>query len=69
MSSICIKSSTQYLVLGVNGNADPSSKYGRTKVFKEFIANENLMNFLDLGMSNIPYIHESLRQIAVPPSI
>ena len=69
ISSICIKSSTQFLVLGGDWNADPSRKDGRTKLFKEFIANENLMNVLDLDIANVPYTYESSRQIGVPPSI
>ena len=68
ISSICIKSATQFIIIGGDWNADPIRKDGRTKLFTEFIANENLMNALDLNIANVPYTHESSRQDGWPPT-
>ena len=55
ISSLCLESTTQYIILGGDFNADPIRKDGRTKLLREFISQENLYNVLDLDIANIPY--------------
>ena len=55
ISSLCLESTTQYIILGGDWNADPGRKDGRTKLLREFISQENLYNVLDLDIANIPY--------------
>ena len=52
---LCLNSTTQYIILGGDWNADISRHDGRTKLFKEFIAQENLTNGLNLDLANVPY--------------
>ena len=57
ISSLCLKSPTQYIILGGDWNADISRNDGRTKLFKEFIAQENLYNVLESDIANVPYTY------------
>ena len=57
ISSICIKISTPYIVIGGDWNADISRNDGRTKLFREFILQENLYNPLNLNISKVPYTY------------
>ena len=61
VSNICIKNSTQHLILGGDWNADNNRNDLRSRLFKEFISNENLINCLELDISNIPYTYENSR--------
>ena len=61
VSSICIQSSTQHLILGGDWNADIARNDQRTKLFKDFILDENLINVLELDISNVPYTYENIR--------
>ena len=61
VSSICIQSSTQHLILGGDWNADIARNDQRTKLFKDFILHENLINVLELNISNVPYTYENFR--------
>ena len=61
VSSICIQSSTQHLILGGDWNADIARNDQRTKLFKDFISDENLINVLELDISNVPYTYENIR--------
>ena len=61
VSSICIKSTTQYIILGGDWNADMSKNNMRTNLFKDFISDENLINSLELDIANVPYIYENMR--------
>ena len=61
ISSICIQSSTQHLIIGGDWNADIYRKDQRTALFKEFISNENLINSLELNVANVPYTYENTR--------
>ena len=55
VSSICIRNTTDFIVMGGDWNADPVRNDRRTKLFKEFIKNENLYNALDIEISDVPY--------------
>ena len=66
ISSLCIKSTTQHLILAGDWNADPRRHDVRTTVFKEFISQENLFNALDKDISNVPYTYWNQR--VTPPS-
>ena len=61
VSSICIKSTTQYIILGGDWNADMSKNNMRTNLFKDFISDENLINSLELDIANVPYTYENMR--------
>ena len=61
VSSICIKSTTQYIILGGDWNADMAKNNMRTTLFKDFISDENLINSLDLDIANVPYTYENMR--------
>ena len=61
ISSLCIKSTTQHLILAGDWNADPRRHDVRTTVFKEFISQENLFNALDKDISNVPYTYWNQR--------
>ena len=66
ISSLCIKSATQHLILAGDWNADPRRRDIRTTVFTEFISQENLFNALDKDISNVPYTYWNQR--VTPPS-
>ena len=66
ISSICIKSETQHLILAGDWNADPCRQDTRTTVFKDFISQENLINALDKYSANVPYTYWNQR--VTPPS-
>ena len=66
ISSLCIKSATQHLILAGDWNADPSRNDMRTTLFKNFISQENLINVLDKDISNVPYTYWNQR--VTPPS-
>ena len=66
ISSLCIKSMTQHLILAGDWNADPIRQDIRTTVFKDFISQENLINALDNDISNVPYTYWNQR--VTPPS-
>ena len=55
VSILCLNSTTQYIIIGGDFNADPIRQDGRTKIFKEFISQENLFNVLNLDIANVPY--------------
>ena len=57
VSSICLKSTTQHIILGGDWNSDPSRNDGRTKLLREFILQENLYNVLDSDIANVPYTY------------
>ena len=57
ISSICIKSDTQHLLLAGDWNADPRRRDGRTTLFKNYITQENLINALDNDLANVPYTY------------
>ena len=61
VSSICIKSTTQYIILGGDWNADMGKNNMRTTLFKDFISDENLINSLELDIANVPYTYENMR--------
>ena len=61
ISSICIKSSTQYLILAGDWNANLDKNNRRSTLFKDFISNENLINTLGLDIANVPYTYENMR--------
>ena len=66
VSNICIKSNTQYLILGGDWNGNVEKDNSRSKLFKEFIVEEKLFNPLDLEIANVPYTYENIR--VNPPS-
>ena len=68
MSSICFKSSTNYLIIGGDWNADPVRKDGRTNLFKDFIDNENLYKLLELSIANVPLTYVRLGEPGCNPS-
>ena len=57
------------LIIGGDWNADPSRNDGRTKLFKEFISNEKLLNAFDLDIANVPYTFERVMKNGEPPTI
>ena len=57
ISSTCLTSATQYIILGGDWNADPIRQDGRTKLFREFLSQENLHNALELDIANVPYTY------------
>ena len=59
--SICMKSTTQHIILGGDWNADVNKNNMRTTLFKDFITDEKLMNSLDLNIANVPYTYENMR--------
>ena len=61
ISAICIKSATQHLIIAGDWNADPSRNDRRTTLFKEFMAQENLFNVLDMNIANVPYTYWNQR--------
>lgn len=68
ISSICIKSDTQHIIMGGDWNADPIRNDRRTNLFKEFIKNENLYNVYESYAENVPYTFMSANQIGQTPS-
>ena len=62
ISTICIKSLTPMIIIGGDWNADPSRNDGRTKLFKEFIENEELYNVLDLNIADVPFTYEAVNK-------
>ena len=69
VSEICSNNETDMLIIGGDWNADPSRNDGRTKLFKEFISNEKLLNALDLDIANVPYTFEKVMKYGEPPTI
>ena len=57
VSSICLNSTTQYIIIGGDWNANSNRNDGRSKLFKEFIAQENLYNVLDSDVANVRYTY------------
>ena len=55
ISSICIRNITPMIIIGGDWNADPIRNDGRTRLFKDFIRHENLLNALELDISDVPY--------------
>ena len=55
ISGICMQNTTDFIIMGGDWNADPIRNDGRTKLFKEFIKNENLFNAHDLEIADVPY--------------
>ena len=55
ISGICLVNNTDFIVMGGDWNADLSRNDGRTKLFKEFIKNENLFNALDSEAADVEY--------------
>ena len=66
ISDIYAKSETDLLIIGGDWNADPTRNDGRTKLFKEFISNEGLLNALDLDIADVPYTYDNFKQKDVP---
>ena len=66
ISSLCIKSATQHLILAGDWNADPSRNDRRTTLFKNFIEQENLINVLEKDIANVPYTYWNQR--VIPPT-
>ena len=66
ISSLCIKSATQHLIIAGDYNADPSRNDRRTTLFKNFIIQENLINVLDMDIANVPYTYWNQR--VTPPT-
>ena len=66
VSSICIKSTTPYVILGGDWNADVDKNNMRSKLFKDFITDEQLINCLELNIANVPYTYENMR-VNPPP--
>ena len=54
---ICIKTATPHIIIGGDWNADLSRNYGRSKLFKDFITQENLYNPINLDISDVPYTY------------
>ena len=61
ISTLCIKSATQHLIIAGDWNADPCRNDRRTTLFKEFMAQENLINVLDMNIANVPYTYWNQR--------
>ena len=61
INNLCINHTTQHIIIGGDWNADPNRSDGRTKLFKEFISQENLFNPLSLELSNVEYTFSSRR--------
>ena len=61
INNLCINHTTQHIIIGGDWNADPNRNDGRTKLFKEFISQENLFNPLSLELSNVEYTFSSKR--------
>ena len=55
ISTLCIQIATPHIIIGGDWNADLSRNDGRTKLFREFISQENLFNPLNLNIANVPY--------------
>ena len=55
ISSICLLNTADFIIMGGDWNADPSRNDGRTKLFKDFIRNENLFNAYDTDIADVPY--------------
>ena len=62
ISSICIKSLTSMILIGGDWNAEPGRNDGRTKLFNEFIRQENLSNVLDMDIADVPYTFTSVNK-------
>ena len=67
INNLCINHTTQHIIIGGDWNADPNRNDGRTKLFKEFISQENLFNPLSLELSNVEYTFTSKRIGGGPP--
>ena len=55
ISSICLTNATDFIIMGGDWNADPYRNDGKTKLFKDFIRNENLYNALETECADVPY--------------
>ena len=55
ISSICLANVTDFIIMGGDWNSDPSRNDGKTKLFKDFIRNENLYNALEAECADVPY--------------
>ena len=55
ISGICMLNTADFIITGGDWNADPIRNDGRTKLFKEFLKNENLFNAHDLDIADVPY--------------
>ena len=55
ISSICLANVTDFIIMGGDWNSDPSRNDGKTKLFKDFIRNENLYNALESECADVPY--------------
>ena len=55
VSSVCLLNIVDQIIIGGDWNADPIRNDGRTKLFKEFLKNENLYNALESDVADIPY--------------
>ena len=64
--ALCIKNVTQHLILAGDWNADPIRNDRRTTLFKNFIAEETLINVLDKDIANVPYTYWNQR--VTPPT-
>ena len=64
--ALCIKNVTQHLILAGDWNADPIRNDRRTTLFKNFIAEETLINVLNKDIANVPYTYWNQR--VTPPT-
>ena len=62
ISDLCIKTATQHIILGGDWNADLNRNDGRTKLFKDFMSQENLFNPLELEIANVQYTFSRPRE-------
>ena len=68
ISIICLYSTSQYIIIGGDFNADLTRQDGRTQIFKEFIGQENFFNPLNLNIANVPYTFFKENGPNIPPS-
>ena len=65
ISILCLKIATPHIIIGGDWNADLTRNDGRSKLFKEFIVQENLYNPLNLGISCEPYTYYVEKRIMI----
>ena len=64
--ALCTKSATQHLIIAGDWNADPIRNDRRTTFFNNFIAQEELINVLDMDIANVSYTYWNQR--VTPPT-
>ena len=66
--TLLINNATQHIIIGGDWNADLRRYDQRTNLFRDFIADENLFNPLNLSLSNVPYTFSGAAINGEPPN-